>query len=199
MFSFYNICTHYLSSLLLFYLKILSLTFYAPDSLQFFSLRCSSFWIVTVRVLKGFLLFCRWRKFSRLNFVFDICLVKIKATRARPGFEPGTSRTQSENHTPRPPSHVKWATIFLFPSVYFLFLEIEKKYYAGLNQQTCEQNYLSEKENFVNQFGLDRDLNPGPLTPEARIIPLDHRAGIDSTLISPSPCQAISHTKSVVL
>ena len=27
--------------------------------------------------------------------------------RARPGFEPGTSRTQSENHTPRPTSHSK--------------------------------------------------------------------------------------------
>ena len=25
-------------------------------------------------------------------------------------------------------------------------------------------------------FGLDRDLNPGPLAPEARIIPLDHQA-----------------------
>ena len=36
------------------------------------------------------------------------------------------------------------------------------------------------RENFFNKgqkiFGLVRDLNPGPLAPEARIIPLDQRA-----------------------
>ena len=37
-----------------------------------------------------------------------------------------------------------------------------------------------EKKNLkkISTFGLVRDLNPGPLAPEARIIPLDQRANL---------------------
>ncbi len=35
---------------------------------------------------------------------------------------------------------------------------------------------LRKSKFFKEKFGLVRDLNPGPLAPEARIIPLDQRA-----------------------
>ena len=36
--------------------------------------------------------------------------------------------------------------------------------------------WLTLKRNIIEYGGLVRELNPGPLTPEARIIPLDQRA-----------------------
>ncbi len=42
-------------------------------------------------------------------------------SRARPGFEPGTSRTLSENHTPRPTSH------FVRDESFFCYLMEERK------------------------------------------------------------------------
>ena len=54
-------------------------------------------------------------------FICRLCIQPIKRGKdwACPGFEPGTSRTQSENHTPRPTGH-PYITDVGFPPVYFL-------------------------------------------------------------------------------
>jgi hypothetical protein len=39
---------------------------------------------------------------------------------------------------------------------------------------TTEESESIGNESKINFIGLNRDLNPGPLAPKARIIPLDH-------------------------
>ncbi len=41
-----------------------------------------------------------------LDYIFSVSRIDRKTAWARPGFEPGTSRTLSENHTPRPTSQL---------------------------------------------------------------------------------------------
>ena len=65
-------------------------------------------------------------------------VVSEKLAWARPGFEPGTSRTRSENHTPRPTS-------------------LHDVVISNVNIFSTESN--------ERKVGLVRDLNPGPLAP----------------------------------
>ena len=57
---------------------------------------------------------------------------------SRPGFEPGTSRTLSGNHTPRPTRHTPSSTLILTYSIHFL--RVEKELLKRSKKVSC---YLS--------------------------------------------------------
>ena len=75
--------------------------------------------------------------------------------RAAPGIEPGTSRTLSENHATRPSS---------------LLISTGAQ---TLNDMSMGRTAAAGR---CPEQGLLRELNPGPLAPEARIMPLDQAA-----------------------
>ena len=126
-------------------------------------------------------------------------------TRAAPGIEPGTSRTRSENRATRPSSQVRYVRRAKLPpfvtqpkrrrrarqvprkSCSYLAppshpASSSPRHSAGLLLKVLSlavQQIIwlaGVPETRHASRGLLRELNPGPLAPEARIMPLDQAA-----------------------
>ena len=74
----------------------------------------------------------------------------------QPGIEPGSIAWKATMLTFTPPTLDDGVTIYIY------------------RQNTYPPNQIINSQK--NKVGLVRDLNPGPLAPKARIIPLDQRA-----------------------
>ncbi len=67
--------------------------FFSLSSLLFYNVTCLT-WVKCVDII--------WYTCSSSLVIAKVSCGGIREFRSEDGFEPGTSRTQSENHTPRP-------------------------------------------------------------------------------------------------
>ena len=100
---------------------------------------------------------------------------------AAPGIAPGTSRTRSENHATRPSSRwmaarrpaIGWGEGHTGKSMMCGSSMVLQARHTRASVPATHTNVAMLCVCALRACGLLRELNPGPLAPEARIMPLD--------------------------